>query len=64
MIELFTVEQAAARLRISKSLLHHLTAARRICFVRLGRRVYFSFEDLEVYSSSRRVEPVAAADRK
>lgn len=55
--ELLTVEQAAAWLKMSKSSLHHLTAARRIAFVRLGKRVYFSPADLEAYVASQRVEP-------
>jgi excisionase family DNA binding protein len=58
--ELRTVEEAARTVKISKSKLQHLIAAREIPFFRLGRRVYLHPHDLEVYVASRRVEPFKA----
>jgi len=54
--------EAAEALRISVSSLQHLTAARRIGFFRLGKRVYSTPEDLEAFLASRRVEPVQAPE--
>ena len=55
---LYTVKEAAERLRVSVSFLQHLAARRGIGFVRLGRRSYFSEADLAVYVASQRVEAV------
>ncbi len=60
MTALLTVEEAARELRISTSTIHHLTAQRRIGFLRLGRRIYLSPADIDTYIASRRVEPEAA----
>jgi len=51
-----TVEESARYLRISKSLMQHLTAARKVAFTRLGRRIYFQQSDLDDYSARQRVE--------
>jgi len=57
MSELFTVEEAAKELRMSVSSVHHLTSKREIGFVRLGRRIYLSPDDLDIYIQSQRFEP-------
>ncbi len=60
MTSFLTVEEAAKELRISVSSIHHLTAQRKIGFVRLGRRIYLSHKDIETYIESRRVLPAKA----
>ena len=45
-MNLYTVQEAARELRVSVSFLQHLAARRGIGFTRLGRRSYFSDEDL------------------
>lgn len=57
--KMYTVEQAAEKLRISRSTLQHLTAERGIGFYRLGRRIFFTEADLAGYLQTRRVEPAA-----
>ena len=59
MIALLTVEQVAKELRISVSSVHHLTSQRQIGFVKLGRRIYISPQDIETYIVSKRVEPTS-----
>lgn len=53
---LYTIEEAAVQLKISRSTLHQIISKRRIGFYKLGRRIYFSQEDLDRYKASRRVE--------
>jgi excisionase family DNA binding protein len=57
--DLFDIREAARVVRVSVSSLQHLAAGRRIGFLRLGRRAYFTRGDLERYLWSRRVEAVA-----
>jgi len=57
---LLTVQETAAQLRMSVSHLQHEAAARRIGFIKLGKRSYFSEADIQRYLESRRVEPVEA----
>ncbi len=58
---LFTVEEAAQKLRISRSLLHKATARREISHIRLGKRCYYTSEDLQEYLQAHRVEAVQTA---
>jgi hypothetical protein len=60
-LPLSTREETAKILRIAVSTLDHLSAARKIGFTRLGRRCYYSPEDIEQFVESRRVEPAIEA---
>lgn len=55
---LFDKQEGAKELHVSISLLEHLTAAKKIGHLKLGRRCYYTQDDLEAYMASRRVEPV------
>jgi len=51
---LLTVEQAAAALKVSKSTVHHLTCIGMLASFKIGRRVYYTEEDLLAYLISLR----------
>ncbi len=55
--ELWSYEEAAEKLRISESTLRKWTAARKIPFVRVGRRVRFRHQELDDYIDSHIVRP-------
>ena len=59
--KLFSKQEAAKELRVSLSLLDHLTAGRKIGFLRLGHRIYFTEADLEGYLATRRSEAIPSA---
>ena len=53
---LLTVEQAAARLGTSVRFVRRLVAERRIAYVKLGRHVRITADDLEAFIVAGRVE--------
>ena len=61
MTALLTVEQALARLPVSRRTLSTLIKERSIGHLRLGRRIFFSEQDLEAFIASRHVEPTRGA---
>jgi excisionase family DNA binding protein len=57
---LLTVDQAASRLGTSVRFVRRLIAERRIAYVKLGRHVRITADDLEEFIASGRVEGGAA----
>ncbi|MET9313630.1 helix-turn-helix domain-containing protein [Kribbella sp. NPDC003505] len=60
--DLYTVEEAAQRMRLSARQVRRLVAERQIGFHKLGRSVRLTDEDVVTYIASNRVEPMTAAD--
>jgi excisionase family DNA binding protein len=58
--ELLTIEEAAARMKMSVRYVRRLVAERRIAFHRLGRAVRFDPADLAEFVRTGRVEPMTA----
>jgi excisionase family DNA binding protein len=58
--ELLTIEEAAARMKMSVRYVRRLVAERRIAFHRLGRAVRFDPTDLAEFVQAGRVEPMTA----
>ncbi|MGW4462183.1 helix-turn-helix domain-containing protein [Micromonospora sp. NPDC004704] len=58
--ELLTIEEAAARLKMSVRYVRRLVSERRIAFHRLGRSVRFDPADLAAHVRAGRVEPMTA----
>jgi excisionase family DNA binding protein len=58
--EMLTIEEAAARLKMSVRYLRRAVAERRIAFHRLGRSIRFDPTDLAEFVQSGRVEPMTA----
>ncbi len=59
MPELFTVDEVAERLRVSRRTIERLVAAGRIRVTRVGRRVLVTDRELEAYIASLRGRHVA-----
>ena len=57
--EMLTIEEAAARLKMSVRYVRRLVAERRIAFHRLGRSVRFDAADLAEFVQQGRVEPMS-----
>lgn len=55
---LHTVDQAAERLNTSPRFVRRLISERRIAFVRLGRHVRITEDDIDAFIAHGRVEPV------
>ncbi|GAA5176924.1 hypothetical protein GCM10023322_00290 [Rugosimonospora acidiphila] len=62
MDEVLTIEQAAARIKMSERYVRRLVAERRIPFHKLGRSVRLKASDLAAHIDAGRVEPITAAD--
>ncbi|MDF0717958.1 helix-turn-helix domain-containing protein [Muricauda sp. 334s03] len=61
--EIFTVEDAAAYLQLSKSCLYKLTSKREIPFYNPGgKKIYFKKAELQEWIFSSRVESTASID--
>jgi excisionase family DNA binding protein len=58
--ELLTVEEAAARLKMSVRYVRRLVTERRIAFHRIGRAIRFDPADLAAHVRAGRVEPITA----
>jgi excisionase family DNA binding protein len=58
--EMLTIEEAAARLKMSVRYVRRLVTERRIAFHRLGRAVRFDPADLAAFVQEGRVEPMTA----
>jgi excisionase family DNA binding protein len=58
--DLLTIEEAAARLKMSVRYVRRLVTERRIVFYRLGRAVRFAPADLAAFIQAGRVEPMTA----
>lgn len=58
--DLLTIEEAAARLRMSVRYVRRLVAERRVAFHRIGRSIRFKADDLDAFIESGRVEPLTA----
>lgn len=59
MAELFTVDEVAEKLRVSRRTVERLVAAGRIRVVRVGRRTLVTDRELEAYIASLRGRHVA-----
>lgn len=57
LVQLCTVEEAAARLNTTPRFVRRLIAERRIAFVKLGRHVRIPMDELEDFIGAGRVEP-------
>jgi len=55
---LLTVEEVLERIPISRRTLSTLIKERSIGHLRLGRRIYFSEEDIAAFLASRHVDPI------
>lgn len=62
MDEILTVEEAAARIKMSTRYVRRLIAERRIAFHKVGRRVRIKASDLAAHLEAGRVEPITASD--
>lgn len=60
--ELLTIDEAAARMRMSGRYVRRLVAERRIPFYRFGRSVRLRSTDVDALVESGRVEPITAED--
>jgi excisionase family DNA binding protein len=58
--DLLTIEEAAARLKMSVRYVRRLVAERRIAFHKLGRAVRFDPADLAAFVRDGRVEPMTS----
>ena len=58
--ELLTIEEAAARIKMSVRYLRRAVAERRIAFHRIGRSIRFDPTDLAAFVQASRVEPITA----
>ena len=59
---LFTLDEVAAFLRVSKTSVYRLVERRELPFCRVGRTLRFSQEDLDAYLRARRVGSAASDD--
>lgn len=57
---LYTIDQAAERLNTTPRFVRRLIAERRVPFVKLGRHVRISEDDLAAFVAAGRVEPARA----
>ena len=62
MDEVLTIEQAAARIKMSERYIRRLVAERRIPFHKLGRSVRIKAVDLAAHIDSGRVEPMTVSE--
>ncbi|HAE23661.1 MAG TPA: hypothetical protein DCG47_15275 [Spirochaetaceae bacterium] len=53
--QVLTIDEAAGKLRLSKSFLYKQTCARAIPFIKIGARVLFLESDLSAWVESKRV---------
>jgi excisionase family DNA binding protein len=56
-VQLYTVEEAAARLNTTPRFIRRLIAERRIAFTCLGRHIRIDAEALDAFVTAGRVEP-------
>jgi len=59
--EVLTVEEAAARIKMSTRYIRRLVAERRIAFHKVGRSVRIKASDLAAHLEEGRVEPMTAS---
>jgi excisionase family DNA binding protein len=59
---LLTVEQAAEAMNTSVRFVRRLVAERRIAYVKLGRHVRLTPQDVAAFVTAGRVEPMTAGD--
>lgn len=60
-LRLLTVEEVAARLRVSKTTVYRLVERRRIPFFKYGNAVRIAEADVRAYLRAHRVEPVGSS---
>jgi excisionase family DNA binding protein len=60
--EVLTVEEAAARIKMSTRYIRRLVAERRIAFHKVGRSVRIKASDLAAHLEEGRVEPMTASE--
>jgi excisionase family DNA binding protein len=60
--EMLTVDEAAARMKMSTRHIRRLVDERRIAYHRLGRSIRLDPVDVDAYIASNRVEPITEAD--
>jgi excisionase family DNA binding protein len=63
-VQLYTVEEAAARLNTTPRFIRRLIAERRIAFTRLGRHIRISAEDVDAFVAQGRVEVLPPSPRQ
>lgn len=63
-MNLLTIPEAAAQLRMSQSWLRHEVAARSVPHRRIGRRVFFTDADLAAIIRAGEVEPLRPTRRR
>jgi excisionase family DNA binding protein len=56
-VQLYTVEQAAARLNTTTRFIRRLVAERRIAFTKVGRHVRIESDVLDAFIAAGRVQP-------
>ena len=61
-LSLLSVEAAADYLGASPRFIRRLVAERRVPYVKVGRLVRLTHEDLDDFIAARRVEPLSASD--
>lgn len=59
--EVLTVEEAAARMKMSVRYVRRLVAQRRIAFHKVGRSVRVKASDVDAHVDAGRVEPLTAS---
>lgn len=57
---LFTIDEVAELLRISKTSVYRLVERRELAFCRVGRTLRFTQADVDAYLRDRRVDSIAA----
>jgi excisionase family DNA binding protein len=62
--ELLTLTEAASRLGTTHRFVRRLVAERRIAYLKIGRHVRISTEDLDAFVAAARVEPRSATTRR
>jgi excisionase family DNA binding protein len=60
--EVLTVEEAAARMKMSVRYVRRLIADRRIAFHKVGRNVRLKASDVAAHIDAGRVEPITASE--
>jgi excisionase family DNA binding protein len=60
--EVLTVQEAAARMKMSVRYVRRLVAQRRIAFHKVGRSVRLKASDVDAHIDAGRVEPLTASE--
>jgi hypothetical protein len=63
-LDLLDFAEAASRLRMSESWLRHKVARREVAHTRIGRRVWFTAQDIAAIVAAGRTEPKPRRGRR